>query len=293
MLARENQFRRSKLVKQGWFMVLITILVPQVGYAAAQQHEALARHVISMSGLDRVIASIPEQIEAQYNRRKPSATNPEAEERTVRILLSSYDPDRAQRLLLQSVLDHSDPGALQAIAGWLDSSLGRRLSAAELEASSVEGRANMMRYLADITERPPAQERIVLIQRFERAARVTDSMMGLVELIMWGFLSSLNEAVPEDLRVTEDAIKKQLETTRPMMKQLLWQQALLSSHYSYRNFSNAEIEQYITFLQSPAGQELTDLSIGGIADVFKDVFAGAARKLASIKAKGSGKPSAP
>ena len=136
-----------------------------------------------------------------------------------------------------------------------------------------------MRYAADLQTNPPAQDRIILIQNFEKSARQTDSTIKILELIMRGMMSGFKELSPNDKSLDEEAINKQINEMKPMLQQMLWQQMLLMSHFMYQEFNNSEIETYIKFLESKAGKKYIDVAIEGYGDVFSSFFTTAAPKI--------------
>ena len=126
---------------------------------------------------------------------------------------------------------------------------------------------------------PPAQDRILLIQNFEKSARQTESTIRVLELIMRGMMSGFKEFSPTEKSLTEEAISKQINDMKPMLQQMLWQQMLLMSHFMYQEFSNSEIEAYINFLESETGKKYIDVAIEGYGDVFRSFFTSAAPKI--------------
>ncbi len=261
-------------------VIFTLLMMSQTAFAEDASTESLARKVIQYSGIEKMIESFPAQIEAQYLQRQPVAKDPEIEKEVSEIMVESFDIVRAKKVLYNSIIQNSNKEQFQKMLLWLEAPLYKKLSEAEIETSTPEGQANLMRYAANLQSDPPSQTRVELIQRFERAAQQTEMFLQFFELITYGILSGFMELAPDKEKPTDEQIRKQVDEMTPMMKQLMWQQMLITSHYAYRDFSNNEIEEYIGFLETETGKKYVRLSFNGITEVFNDFL-----KIASTRFK--------
>jgi hypothetical protein len=246
---------------------LVLYSIPWLSYGEDAQKQELVNKIIEASGMGAAIDSIPGQIEAQYEQRKATAKDPVAEALVTKIFLKSFDKEAERGVLSNSISNKLDVQDMKAITGWLESPLGKRFTSAELAASSPESRGELVRYIADMKKNPPAQDRIALIQRFEKSARQTEAAMTILESIMRGMLSGVSDFSSAEKKHAEEDINKQIGEMKEATQQKLRQQMVLISHYTYRKFSNAEIEKYIGFLDSGIGKKYVDMTIAGYSDV--------------------------
>lgn len=261
---------------------IIVLFVAANVLHAAPSAEEQATIIIEKSGISMFLQSFPEQIEGQYIQRKPIAEHPDAERMATDMIIESYNYEESINLFKGYIVNNSSQKDLDEIVLWLNTPLAKKMTDAELSMATPDGQADLLRYAANLQTDPPSQERIDLMLRFESAARMTETTVAFIEIISKGFMSSLNGVIEKEKKITEEDMEKQFENMRPVVKQLMWQQNLLSAHYMYRDISKNDIEQYIKFYQSPVGKKYSDLVIGGLGSVFIGVFDKMAPKLKAL-----------
>jgi len=257
-----------------WFGSLL-LFISLTSHAQAGEVEGLADQVLLQSGTYEMISSLPEQIRAHGSQQSPFETDRETSEKVINILASSFNEAEVKSDLLEYMVANYSSEDLKGILEWLHSPLGNRISTAEIEAGSVEGQSNMMRYSATFSSNPPPQERVLLIQEFEKKLRLTKLTMDMIKTMMYGISKSFYTASPEAERVSEQEFNAEVESMflamEPMLREQMWQQVILTSHYSYRDFSDAELNSYINYLDSEPGKKYVQVG-EGLLKVITDVF---------------------
>ena len=257
---------------------VVLLFISSSIFAASNANEGLADQVLAKAGLYEMIASFPEQMNAQAAQQSPFSTNPETTQKAINVLVSSFDEHQAKAYMLEYALKNTTSDELKQMHDWLSSALGARFIASEIETASVEGQSNLMRYAADLNSNPPSQQRIALIQEFEQKAMLTENVMDMMKTMMIGMANGINSVAPESERLSaEEAEAKMTEVIGnmiPLMEKMMWQQMLLIAHYSYRDYSEGEIREYISFLQGDVGQKYIGLSKGA-GEVFGRIMSGA------------------
>lgn len=242
------------------FVLLIVSLPVSANIGAA---ESLAADVAHKSGMVELIASFPEQISAHIHQNTADKHSPVDQTRAIDLLLKAYHSLDVRGLLVRYIQDHASPEALEVINDWFDSRLGERFSAAEQDVSTVQGQLGEQEYIAGLKKHALQDERIRLIRNFETAAALRDINMGMITLMMKSEMAAMNRLLPADKRMTDVELsahlEKQLHKIPPEMSALLKQQMLAISEYTYRDFTDAELTDYIRFLESDAGKTLVSL----------------------------------
>jgi len=250
--------------------------------AYGSEVEGLADQVLVKTGTYEMLSSFPEMIQAQAAQESPFSRNQEATQKAVRGLISSFNEVDARFSLLNKISENFTADELSKILDWLNSPLGTRFIASELEAASVEGQNNLLRYVATLSSNPPLESRILLIQEFERKSRLTDLTMNMLKSMMMGMAKTANASLSNEEKLEEAELIKQMEeiytNMEPMMRESIWQQMLLTSHYSYRDFSDDELSEYIKFIDSDIGKKY--VSVGeNVIHVFTKIFTDALSSL--------------
>lgn len=247
------------------FTIALLFVVNSV-FANEGAHEGLADQVLEKVGLYEIISSFPEQIEAQFAQQSPFSTNQEASRKAAEALISSFNEHEAKAYMLEYAIKNTKVEELEKMLVWLNSPLGTRFTASEIEAGTVEGQSNLMRYAADLNSNPPSQERVLLIQEYEQKAQLTKNVLEVIKAMMIGAAKGINMAVPEPEKLSDQEVEAKMAEVvgnmMPMMERMMWQQMLITAHYMYRDFSEKEIREYIAFLQSSEGQRYISLGQG-------------------------------
>ena len=225
--------------------------------------ESLAIDVAQKSGMVDMIASYPEQISAHIHQNTSAKRSPMDQSRAIDMLLKAYNSLDTNDLLVRYIQEHVSPQALHAINDWFESDLGTRFSAAEKAVSTVQGQLGERDYLAGLKKHGPTAERVRLIRQFESAAALRDINMDMIALMMKSEMAAMNRLLPAEKRKTDTELSAQLEKELgdipPVMSAMLKQQMLDISEYTYRDFTDDELTDYIRFLESDAGKVLVGL----------------------------------
>lgn len=256
----------------GCIALLAALVTPSISHSDELAKRGIAQKVAESSGMVLMIESIPEQIQAQHIQRKTIAKNPEVEELVTRLLVESFRVAEAKEALYDSLSRNASIEELKAIVLWLESPLGKRFSLAEMKAAQPTAQADFMKYMAEIQANPPPQSRISLIQHLEKSSNQTESMLKVVELIMRGMFSGLNEALPDDKKTPAESFEKDVSDMRMQARQMIWEQVILMNHFTYREFTDAQIKRYANFFESDAGRKYVNLTVVAFADVFTGLF---------------------
>ncbi len=228
--------------------------------------------LMRMSGLKHTIDSFPQEIMAQINQQKLS--NPRAtltdEERT--LLISHFSPDAIYRNLKQHLNSQLDSEALTSLLEMHNDPLMKRIVAAEIAASSVESQKEMATFITELRHKPPSQQRIKIIQQLDHVSMSTESVLYLMEIMMLGMNEMMLGRKDNKNDANRAQIQAEIANTSRLIEDELRQQIIMSMHYIYRDFSDAEVMHYIEQLKRDESQHYTRSAIKGIGIVILDAF---------------------
>ena len=115
----------------------------------------LVEQVVRDSGLQAAVASIPAMLQAQYEQRKLTAQDTDIEKAVSQILAQSFDPVRANKIAVETVMTEASLTHLEQTLHWLQSPLGRRFTAAEVPMLSSDSQTGLLEYTADLQRHAP------------------------------------------------------------------------------------------------------------------------------------------
>ena len=156
--------------------------------------------------------------------------------------------------------------------GWLDSPLGSRITAAENEASEPAALGRIEAYAKELERRPPAKQRANLIGELNRATGSGELTASMLEAGVLASALGVNAAQPAQQRVPGDVLQKQVKASLPHLRQQAGQMVTLGLHYSYRAFTDKEIESYLNFLKSPSGVAYSKAAVSAFRDAMLDAM---------------------
>lgn len=241
--------------------------------------------LIELSGMYKFIEAFPGLVDSNIAQRKLTSKTPELDAKIAKIIKTSFDAETARRNLYEFVKQNMDQRTLEDALAWLETPLARKLTKAENDAAAAEAQAEVLRYLAGFQKNPPPPDRVKVIQRLVKEAKLVESTVALVIDIMTGMINSFNLVMPDAKKMSKGEIRAQVNGMKPMLDQAMHQQITMSTFYTYRNISNADLEKYIAYLTSKSGERFNDIGTKAISYTLIQFFDGMAGELmASIKA---------
>jgi hypothetical protein len=234
--------------------------------ARAEISEKLAQQIYAESGAERQLADsaadFPKAIsDAMQGSEKPLPFAPEQIEAAAR---RAYDVSITARVVIDKLRTTLTGQDAKNVRAWLGSPLGRRITALEVAMGSPDADAAMQAYAESLHEHPPAEERMTLVHRLDEALRVTEGAVKVYTNMSVAIAVGVLDASPY---TDEDAVRKlkeSIEEKNPEIAESVRQQVLLTLLYSYREVSDADLQRYIAFGQSPSGKRYQDAMIEGI-----------------------------
>ena len=147
----------------GLAALLVGLFLP--GTVPAESPRGLAEQLLERSGFSEQIAQIPLLLQQQLAAlEQDESTSAEVQALVSGILLDTFEPKHLQEETVTNLLEQdARPERLRQVLGFLESALGRRLTALEVAAATPEGQRAIRDHAAGLAENPPAESRVILI----------------------------------------------------------------------------------------------------------------------------------
>jgi hypothetical protein len=213
------------------------------------------RELMELSGLNATLAGFPGMASAQA-RWRAADLPPELAERLDRAMIEAFAPERL-RPRVEAVLGQGfRPGEVAKCLEWLRSPLGRRFYALEIAVNAPGQGEQFTEFVRELKSRPPARERIALIGRSLQAMGSVDTYADAAAIVAQPVVVTLDALAPKERRMNAEQILEVLgffrDLVRPEIEWALAQRAF----FAYRDVDDAELRQYVEFLESPPGRSL-------------------------------------
>ena len=225
----------------------------------------LADSVLRASPVDAIVAQYPAMMSQgvrdglkQSGRVEPFVAN------TISSIVSnafSVAEIRAQ------VIDDLDQGLsdqqLNSVLEWYETPLAEKITQAEISASRPSVWKQVEAEAAQLQKEFKGSERAKLFDRFDKAARATESAVDTTVAVQLGLASAL-AAFNGSNGPTFEQLQQKIEGQRAMLRGLVVQQVYAGYLYTYQDLTTAELKDYIRFLESDAGSAFTRVATNSI-----------------------------
>ena len=239
-------------MKRALMMAAVIIAVGFTAVAAAQPAPSVDE-ILDLSGVRAQLVGLTSDLPAHLGLQ-PGELAPADEAAMLRIVQRGFAPDVLYPVVRERFARHADEARMRDVAAWLRSPLGMRITRMETDVATGAARQQAGEYAARLRHHPPPQRRLVLIQRLDAVGHGTDMSIDVVVTMTRSMGMAIERARhgsrPGDLAEME----RQLALARTQMRPMLHEASLVLYLFTYRALSDAELERYITFLGSDAGQ---------------------------------------
>jgi hypothetical protein len=243
--------------------------------AALRATPQLTQELMAKSGLNKQVANIPKLVLYGLDgarRQTEQPLNLEVYENLKSAILSSFRPDEILKTISQHVDSDLNKYDIEAILQWLDSPLGRKITALEESTSTPEAYLSMMSRKDELLKNTARVEKM---KALDAAIKETEFNLDLQINMQIAIASSIAAALVPDNNMVFERISAAAEAGRSKMEPHVREETLVSQLYTYQTLTDAEIDRLIAFSSSDLGQIYYDATSQG----FKIGFMNASRKL--------------
>ena len=209
--------------------------------------EAMIAEAIELTGLRR----LTDEIASSAREAAFGLDDGPTSELLADAMSKGFASERIYRAAETTFREQASSMRLGAALEWLRSPFARRMERAE----SLAGDASLQTYLKQLESAPPSAERVELLLRLDRASGTSEAAVEMQAAMMTAFLQGMSPSGPE----TEHAIEHAVEGARPKLARKTRNRIQLSLHFMYRDISDTELAQYVTYLESENGEWLSRL----------------------------------
>ncbi len=259
----------NKLIKSIFIIALGVCSI--AANTLASDRVAMSKQIYSASGLEAQLDNIPATIDQGFQLASPPSDvlTPERHQQVLNAIAISFSPHRYTNHLLISLQNSLTASDQEAVLNWLQSPLGLRITQSEVASSQPDAMIKML----DSMDNSPFiadTERKRLIATLDHAIMATETAKDIATSTQAAiaFSAYAPNSVPgahqyADFRNAIHSMGSVGETelrnsTRAMLQ------------YTYRDLTDAELSDYISFAMSPAGTRYTAAIQRGFSQAFHE-----------------------
>ena len=230
------------------------------GFAAAQTPVNVNRldDLIVKSGMWKQIGQLEPMVQAGVDQAQVQANENKLKDIELKALkkaiATAYAPTRMRadaRNFLESELAEADQ---KQVLTWLDSATGKKINLLEEQSGEVTDRKKRDQESSAYAATLP-KNRSDRIQRFMQVVRASEAMASLIINNNLAIANGLAMTAPVHELISLEALSKQLESQRPQLIASMDKRLLAEYAYIYRTVTDAEIDAYIAFAETPSGRK--------------------------------------
>jgi hypothetical protein len=205
--------------------------------------------LLQRSGLRAQLQSLSAGIRAQFVRahRKQSSQD----RLTIdRIVSERFAADALYARIKSEFERNAESGRIEKALAWYDSPLGKRVTGQELAALVATGGADAV---ADLEQNRPSSRRIDLLTRLDASGGASETTVDITVAIVRSLTRAFQPEIPSVATLTPGQLDQQMAKARNRTLDDMRRACLVSMLLAYRELSDGELDQYVRFVESEAG----------------------------------------
>ena len=220
---------------------------------------ATVDRLMQASGITKQLESFPDMLKAGINQeqlQQGGENNPISSVIT-RAVDQSIQPIIIKNNIRNLLEKNMTEAELAGLMRWYDSDLGKEVTRAEEQASTPEGYRQLARMAEQLMQ---DKKRLDLVAEIDEVIQATEFSYELQMGTQIGIIAAMQNMMNPESSVDMEMLRMQMQSQELQMKQVLHENVLLSLSYTYRDFSDAEVKQYIDFLKTPEARKFNTLA---------------------------------
>lgn len=233
-------------------LALLLVATPTAP-ARAQTPEVLVDQGLALSGARSQLAALAPEVRARL-ARSGGRLDPDAQDALEGFLARALRPDGLYALVRSHFREHLDRDRLDGALQWLRSPVGRKIARLEAKALGPEAEGAMREFEAELGARAASSERFVLVNRLMEATNQPEFALEIVRALAGGLGAALERAPRGERAARLAAVEQAVGGALAQPRAAADQAALTFLLFAYRGARDAELDQYLAFVQSAAGR---------------------------------------
>jgi hypothetical protein len=255
--------------------------------AAEKATDPTLDELMKKSGMTAQLAQIEPMMQVGVEQaRSTTGGMSDADFQKLKLAVSvAYAPERLRLATRKQLAVALTPDDTKQVLAWLSTKLGTRITQLEETANAdpVKAQERLAGGSKFVDALPPPRK--TRIERFERAVEAVQTNLNVIVDTNIGIARGIALAMPGDAPAIDiDAVVAQIESQRPMLENTLRPQVIASLAMTYQPLSDADLDAYIEFLESPVGRKYVTGSSLALEKALSDAALELGRQMAKKSA---------
>jgi Uncharacterized protein conserved in bacteria (DUF2059) len=206
--------------------------------------------LLERSGLGVQLESLSAVVRVQF---QPAGRRLSGQDRLTidRIVSERFAANALYARIRREFAQNLDAAKLTTALAWYNSPLGNRIIGLELAALVYNGGSEAV---ADLESNRPLPRRLALIQRLDAGGGTSETTLDMTVAIVRSLTRAFQHSLPAVARLSPAQLDEELTRARNRTLEQFRDACLVSMIFAYRTLSDHELDQYVQFVESEAGQ---------------------------------------
>lgn len=250
-------------------LLLSTLLFGVVTHASSQVQSPREKVIefLDQTGIAEQLADIPFIINEQFVAEE-QRFQPEVQALIKSQLMTSFDANLVREDAISYVLNDVEQAHIQAVIDWLNAPLTIKMNELEVEATTQESQEDLATFVEKVQAGQVDQARLQTILDFDDLTNTTNSTVEYIAELYLALVQAMNPYVSSEDKINPD----ETDAMKAMIIQEVYPQykdvTVILNLYTYKDVSDEDLNNYISFYKTPEGIWFTEVSSG----LFKHVL---------------------
>lgn len=244
-------------------LVKPVLVVAMLGVGSAQAAPDAAS-VLEASPIDDIVEQYPAMLSQGIREglKQRGQVPPMVADTVGYVVSSSFSADKIEQQIITDLQASLTDSQLRAVHDWYETPVARKISSAEIAASEPSAWKEIQASAAELNSQYKGTRRAEMFDRFDRAARATESAVDTTIAVQLGLATAM-AAFSSD-SANYEQLRQRIESQRGMLRGVVGQQVYDSYLYTYQNIGGQEMDLYLQFLESSAGSAFSKVVTNSI-----------------------------
>jgi len=222
--------------------------------------------LMDKSGINASLMYFPDTLKAIAAQEKPAkcSASREAMSHFSMAVDGAFNAETLAHNMHAKLYDMMSLQDIEAVLAWLNSPLGQKITALEIQAASPQALAATEAQFSTLAQNAA---RVALLEKFNDATKMVEYTTILSEKMQTSVVKAFIRNGASVKKVSLQALQVDLAKNRSRLRKNIAHEIKMSSLYTYQSLTDAEFKQYIDFLQSPLGQKYHTATIIALSQI--------------------------
>jgi hypothetical protein len=226
--------------------LLASLLV--AGHGCSREEAGLgideARELYALSHIAPLFDVAHEFLDAQIAMRQ-GTWSPEQIDVATRVIGNRLAAGTLAPRIIERLEAQPDPRFTDTVMEWLRTSEARQIHAATAATTDAEATAKFRDFMATERQLELSENRLALIERYDRAAHCSSDSFGALRLAIYGAAMMSDALAPSDARNEADSLRQFAEQKSELLEPVFEELSAVTLRFAFRGLSDADVAAFV------------------------------------------------